>query len=396
MKQKGFSLVEGLQVVLVLAATTMFLIGIIPVRAINALSYGISASQDRTTIPEGGESGAYILEAVDYTSTITLTTSTAPTGTVKSTGTVSGGCKFVDSGKGPSHFTTKTTLEHSSIGDKIYVTIYHQDTSSYEGTRTCNITMSNTTSSDSNYDDLTIASHSVEIIDDETAPQPTATSSPAPTPTPSPIPVVEKPEIPTTKLVDAEGNEITPPEGSDKVSFKDKELVVISGVTIPNGIVKLYIFSEPQEAEVTADAEGNWTYTVENLEAGDHRVEVEVTDPATNETSERTEVLAFSVAQAETVEETLATPESADAPVEEDSSSLIPVIAILGILVLAGAVGGYFVWKKRNNTSRNTENTTSTVTNTDIQPVSENSEANIEQESEEETQETETDDTTSV
>ncbi len=85
-------------------------------------------------------------------------------------------------------------------------------------------------------------------------------------------------------IVDSEGNELK--AGEDKpVTLDEHEKIEISGTTVSNGQVKLYIFSEPQEGATIADGQGSWSYTIESIEPGNHRVEVEVTDPATGKVS---------------------------------------------------------------------------------------------------------------
>ncbi len=172
---------------------------------------------------------------------------------------------------------------------------------------------------------------------------------PAPKPAPAkPQPVTpQKPDKPIVKLVDQEGNDLTPESEGEKIIFTQEEPVVLSGTTVPNGLIKLYIFSEPQEATVTADAEGNWGYTINNLEPGDHRVEAEVTDPSTNTTSDRQQVLAFQVAKAEQPAEEILSA----APADDKPSPMIPILVILAVAVLGA--GGFALWRKRQARAKN-------------------------------------------
>lgn len=187
-----------------------------------------------------------------------------------------------------------------------------------------------------------------------TDPSPSPPPPPPPAPTPAPVTQAEPepPETPSTKLVDAEGNEIKPKEGQDKITFSENDPIVLTGTTVPNGEVKLYIFSEPQEATVQADDKGVWSYTIESIEPGDHRVEAEVTDPATGKTSERDQVLAFAVAQAEPEDSKIEEDAGmADSAKPGDSNSAI-LYVITGLVVLIAAGFGWFFWSKRRKDSK--------------------------------------------
>lgn len=69
------------------------------------------------------------------------------------------------------------------------------------------------------------------------------------------------------------------------------------GKAIPNGKVTLYFHSDLFEATTTADKDGNWSYDLEpgKLDAGEHSLQIAVTDPATNKTSEKSTALKFEV-----------------------------------------------------------------------------------------------------
>ncbi len=183
-----------------------------------------------------------------------------------------------------------------------------------------------------------------------TNPNPPAPAAPKPAPAPSSAPAQvtapKKPDTPSVKLVDNEGNDLIQKSEDDKIIFKQSEPVVLSGVTIPNGLVKLYIFSDPQEASVTADKDGNWKYTIENLEPGDHRVEAEVVDPSSGTTSDRQQVLAFQVAEATTPDEEV----FSAAAVDDKSSAIGPILAVLALAVLG--TGGYVLWRRKQARSK--------------------------------------------
>lgn len=121
------------------------------------------------------------------------------------------------------------------------------------------------------------------------SPKPKTTTPAQTTQTPAEAP--KPPAAPTTEFkLDNEA------VATDTKPTVDAEGVILSGKTVANGVVTLYIFSTPKQATVTADANGYWSYEVTGLEPGDHHVEATVTDPTTNLTSERATLAAFTVA----------------------------------------------------------------------------------------------------
>ena len=150
-------------------------------------------------------------------------------------------------------------------------------------------------------------------------------------------------------LVNEDGEKLVPLDGEDKLSFQNKEPIILSGNTVPNGVVKLYIFSEPQQAEVVADDNGAWSYTITSIEPGDHRVEMEVVDPANGETSQRAEVLSFIVAQAEDTEAITETPN--EPTLDDEKGSILPIILGLSVLLMVIVAGFVYlrVIKKRSD-----------------------------------------------
>ncbi len=129
----------------------------------------------------------------------------------------------------------------------------------------------------------------------------------------------------------------------EKVSpeFPNGKAVVLSGKTVPNAVIKLYIFSTPREATVTADTAGVWTYTVSGLEEGAHRVEAQVTDPVTKVTSARAKIAAFSVLSAVRTGKTVVS-----SPAKK-SNSIWAVVAVLAVALLALASGVWWFVRKR-------------------------------------------------
>ena len=151
-----------------------------------------------------------------------------------------------------------------------------------------------------------------------------------------------KPAAPSLEGATIDGTTIN---ASEKVVVDNDKPLVLSGRTMPNGKVALFVFSEPKRYDITADSEGKWTYSVSGLPEGDHHAEIEVTDPATNLTSDRVKLLEF------TVLASAANPALPDTTQNQKkaSSGSLPFI-IGGILViLAGAVTAGFIWWKRKH-----------------------------------------------
>lgn len=113
----------------------------------------------------------------------------------------------------------------------------------------------------------------------------------------------------------------------------DKPLV-LSGKTVANGVVNLTIHSAVRTATVTADANGNWTYTVTGLEAGQHHVDATVTDPATKQTSASVTLAAFTVA-AKPVSNAVATVATSNTKHKSALPVVLPVVVV--VLLIAGA-----------------------------------------------------------
>lgn len=121
--------------------------------------------------------------------------------------------------------------------------------------------------------------------------------------------------------------------------------LVLSGKTVPNGIVNLTIHSTLRTASVTADANGNWTYTVTGLEAGQHHVDATVTDPVTKQTSSSVTLAAFTVA-AKSAPNAIATVAAS----KSKQSSMLPV-AVASVIVLVLIAGAVFWWLKRRKSA---------------------------------------------
>lgn len=104
------------------------------------------------------------------------------------------------------------------------------------------------------------------------------------------------PTTPVLEKIKIQDQELKPEEAKDK-EFKKGEKIVFSGKTIPNGVVRLYFQSDPFEDTATADKDGNWSYELtKDLGEGEHTLQIAVTDPASNKTSEKSVPITFKIA----------------------------------------------------------------------------------------------------
>lgn len=168
---------------------------------------------------------------------------------------------------------------------------------------------------------------------------PTNSNTAAPTPTQE----AAKPVAPTLDGITIGDTTYKP---TDTITIPDNKPLVLSGKTIPNGKVTLYIFSEPKKFEIQADGEGKWNYSVSGLPAGDHHAEIEVTDPKTNKTSERTRLVAFTVTSTDGPQQ--ATNEEASPGDTTRKPTLWTWVAI-GLIATATISGvGLVIWKHKH------------------------------------------------
>lgn len=148
---------------------------------------------------------------------------------------------------------------------------------------------------------------------------------------------------PQAYIRDSEGNAIFS-AGNVPAVFRQGETVRIGGITEPNATIKLYIFSDPIEAETSADENGVWEYNITGLGVGNHRVEAEVVSQDGKEKSARETMLSFFVTDASTNASTnLASSGSFPTSYQGTSYTLL---ALIGLIVIAAAVIG-IRFKKR-------------------------------------------------
>ncbi|MDX1765524.1 MAG: hypothetical protein R3313_01075 [Candidatus Saccharimonadales bacterium] len=283
--------------------------------------------------------------------------------------TTNANCGFKPQGLGGPEFKYLSSRGFPSTAATtgIDVEVWPLYDSSYTGSRTCTISFSHNAASSSNsevvteYGSATIGSKSVTIVDAQSAPSDDDSSSNDDSSNSSNNSSSDgetnddnkAPKAPVAKLLDGEGNEIVPEEGTVP-AFEAGQGVTISGTTIPLGEITLFIYSEPQEAEVTADKDGNWSYTIEGLEAGEHRVEAEVTDPETGETSDREQVLAFQVVEA--LESTAQTQTiSADIADENNDSTPIWIFGLPVVIVVGAGITWWWIKKRSSQKPENSE-----------------------------------------
>jgi len=120
-----------------------------------------------------------------------------------------------------------------------------------------------------------------------------------------------------------------------------------SGYTVANAEILLIIASDPIEAETLSDANGYWSYTMENpLEAGQHTLSLKVTD-SSGIASEEALVATFIVPEVRG--EQTAAPVSEETPLPKSPAAnyLTITIGVLGALTLLGVIYAFFLRKPR-------------------------------------------------
>jgi hypothetical protein len=242
------------------------------------------------------------------------------------------------SGSGPDDPDPSVTLSVSGSGNTLSRTTIGPD-SSGNGTFTLAssvVEAKTVTASPVPANDGIGTSASVTFANPTPPPAPVAKpKTPAPTPLPPP-PTPPPPETPKPATITADGATL---DASKPIEVDEDKPLVLSGKTVANGVVKLYIFSEPKTATATADKDGNWTYTIADLAAGEHHIEAEVTDPVTGQTSTRASVLAFTVKAVEKA--------ATVAKETPKKRNLLLPLALVFLLIAAAAGGGFWWWKKK-------------------------------------------------
>lgn len=168
----------------------------------------------------------------------------------------------------------------------------------------------------------------VTITDTGTAGANSTTTIPTPTLT---VNLTPAPTIAASKsgTASSSATQVTSPKKDTEVSTNKP---VIQGKAAPGATVTITIYSTPQTAVVTADANGNWTYTPTTpLDPGPHNVVI----TAQSATETTTATSSFVVAAAsETSQSTVAT--GSAMPVSGSTTTTVFLLVIGCILILGG------------------------------------------------------------
>jgi hypothetical protein len=165
------------------------------------------------------------------------------------------------------------------------------------------------------------------------------------TPTPPPPPsalTLDKATINNDKI-----------DTSKPVSVDVSQPITISGYTIASGVVNLTIHSLVRNEIARANDNGFWTFTITNLEKGDHTVDATVTNPITHQTSPSATLLKFKITGDSSVTAGVNTSAVSIAPPKKSNLN-IGLLVVPAVFLLAVAVG-VIIWlrKKHANKSKN-------------------------------------------
>ena len=122
------------------------------------------------------------------------------------------------------------------------------------------------------------------------------------------------------------------------ISVKEGDPLVLSGKTVPFGVVTLIIHSTPKTVTTISDKDGNWSYSITGLVSGNHTVQASVKDPATGKSSTPSQLLAFTV-------------EPATALAGPKSHKSYFVVAAALVVLLAGG-GSWYLWHRKKTTTK--------------------------------------------
>ncbi|MHB8161250.1 MAG: Ig-like domain-containing protein [Thermoleophilia bacterium] len=170
-------------------------------------------------------------------------------------------------------------------------------------------------------------------------------STPSNTPESSsmPIPSLEKIKI---------GADVIMADKLGSKSINTRSDLTFSGKTIANSKITLFFHSDPFEETTTADKNGDWSYRLKagKLSPGDHTIQIAVTDPATNQTSTKSNPLKFNVVNAI---------ETASANKNDNFFSKYMMYIISGLLLTVSAtftLAYIIVRKRKQSKTLETEN----------------------------------------
>jgi hypothetical protein len=128
------------------------------------------------------------------------------------------------------------------------------------------------------------------------------------------------------------------------ISVDVSQPVIISGYTIANGIVNLTIHSMVRTEIARANESGLWTFTIKNLEPGEHSVDATVTNPITHQTSPSATLLKFAVTSDATASVIKQSKVSVAKPKKSNTINLLVVIAVAALILVVAI----FYWFKKN------------------------------------------------
>jgi hypothetical protein len=169
----------------------------------------------------------------------------------------------------------------------------------------------------------------ITIAADVTAGANNLTASPTATPSGTIAPTLA-PTLAASGSADASPSAVTVTNLTNNQTITTEQ-PVLKGKAPPGSVVTIMIHSDAAiTTTVTADANGNWTYTVpQPLDAGSHTITVAAENPATGQT--QTSTLAFEVSTGATA--------TGDAmPVTGSTESTLLLLGLGALLMISGAV----------------------------------------------------------
>lgn len=118
------------------------------------------------------------------------------------------------------------------------------------------------------------------------------------------------------------------------VTVETRQPLVLSGKTVANGTVTLYIHSKLRTVTVKADKNGEWKYVVADLPVGSHHIDAQVTDPATKQESAKASLLDFTVKPSKRLA-LATTPKNSFNPLGMIALPLVIALVVIGLAVFA-------------------------------------------------------------
>lgn len=140
------------------------------------------------------------------------------------------------------------------------------------------------------------------------------------------------PAAPSVTQVQVEGKTIST---AQPATVQVGQPLTLSGKTVANGTVTLYIHSKERTVTVKADKDGIWKYTITQLPVGNHHIEAQVTDPTTKQQSPKTSLLSFAIKPSKNL--------AAVQPLKNQSNiwGAIAIPGVIALLILVAAFYGY-------------------------------------------------------